>query len=93
MKLGAPYRVLALPKKLLTICFTTSSKNRVDNLECKADLNSKLTEKSKIHDCGTSGRPGLNLHTVTRWLKSIPSVQIDLTKFGFTNVSDDVYFS
>lgn len=90
---GGPCNTFARFKNAFTICRTTSSKNMWERFEWSWDLNSKATEKSRSVVFGLSGRPGPNLHTVTRWLNSRPSVHTDFTYDGLMTVTVELYLS
>lgn len=85
-----PWILRARIKKALTIVFTTSSKNMVATLEWKLDRNSNATEKSRVHELGLSGKPGLKRQVVSSCVNKLPSVHSDLTKRGLVKVMVDV---
>lgn len=90
MGVSAPYTCDARRSNADTICFTTSSKNTWAKCECSKERNSKEIEKSTVQVRGYPGRPGLKRHSVSKWLKSLPSEQAALTKWGRTEVTREV---
>lgn len=86
-----PYSFFARVSKALTICLTTSSKNIVASCEWSRDLNSNVTKNSTLQDCPAA--PGVNRHSVSRWLKREPSVHTARTWWLGMTVTSEVYLS